>query len=253
MTVLAQLSDLHLDGSRESEERVRRVVSYLAGLPGTVDAVVITGDIADRGTEAEYLQAREVLAPLYEHFPVLVCPGNHDVREEFRDVLLGQPGKGSAPVNQARHIGDVHLLMCDSSIPGRPEGRLEESTLDWLDATLAESRGTAALIALHHPPVELGIPYIDAIRLREADRLEQVVRRHPRVAGVLCGHAHTAAGTTFAGLPLLCAPGIASTAALPWEQADAEESWTCTDSPIALAFHIHHGGRLTSHIRTLPQ
>ncbi|WP_077796108.1 phosphodiesterase [Streptomyces sp. JHA26] len=251
MTVLAHLSDLHLDGTARSAERTRRAVARLTGLPGAVDAVLITGDIVDRGTVAEYRQAREVLAPLYERHRVLLCPGNHDSRPEYRQVLLGGGGgTATGPVNEARDVAGVRILMCDSSIPGRAEGLLEPETLDWLDESLAAAPDRPAFVALHHPPATLGLPYVDRIGLREPDALAKVLDRHPQVAAVLCGHAHTPATTSFAGRPLLCAPGIISTALLPWEQGP-DSSWTSHEAPPALAFHLYEGGRITSHVRVV--
>ncbi|MBB1246415.1 phosphodiesterase, partial [Streptomyces durbertensis] len=107
-----------------------------------------------------------------------------------------------------------------------------------------------AFVALHHPPVPLGLPYLDRIGLREPQALAGVLARHPQVVAVLCGHAHTAATTSFAGRPLLCAPGIASTALLPWEQGP-DDSWKTHQAPPALTFHLFRNGRLTSHLRPL--
>ncbi len=249
MTVLAHLSDLHLDGTPESAERTRRAVSHLSGLPGTVDAVLITGDIVDRGTVAEYRQAREVLAPLYERYQVLLCPGNHDSRAEYREVLLGSGG--TAPVNEIRDIAGVRVLMCDSSIPGRSEGLLEPETLSWLDDALAAAPDRPAFVAFHHPPVAIGLPYIDRIGLREPGTLAKVLGRHAHVVAVLCGHAHTAATTSFAGRPVLCAPGIISTALMPWEQGP-DNSWKTHSAPPSFTFHLYEEGRLASHVRACP-
>ncbi|MEG3628456.1 phosphodiesterase [Streptomyces poriticola] len=248
MTVLAHLSDLHLDGTPESPERTRRAVNHLTGLPGTVDAVLITGDVADRGTLAEYHQAREALAPLYERYQVLLCPGNHDSRPEYREVLLGDCG--TAPVNEVRDVADVRVLTCDSSIPGRSEGLLEPETLSWLDDALAAAPDRPSFVAFHHPPVTLGLPYTDRIGLREPDALAKILEHHVQVVAVLCGHAHTAAATSFAGRPLLCAPGIVSTALMPWEQ-DHDASWQTHSAPPALMFHRYEEGRLTSHVRAV--
>ncbi|MFJ7626082.1 phosphodiesterase [Streptomyces sp. NPDC097595] len=251
MTVLAHLSDLHLDGTEETAGRARRAVSHLTGLPGTIDAVLVTGDIADHGSEAEYEQAREVLAPLYARCPVLLCPGNHDSRPEYRKVLADDGG-GTAPVNEARAVGPdgVRVLMCDSSVPGRPEGLLAPETLEWLDEELAAAPDRPAFVAFHHPPVPLGLPYIDRIGLRGPDGLAKVLAGHPQVVAVLCGHAHTAAATVFAGRPLLCAPGIVSSALMPWEQGP-DASWKTTQAPPALAFHLYEEGRLTTHVRAV--
>jgi len=48
MLVLAHISDLHLDGTGRATERAERVRDLLWGLPGRVDALLVTGDIADR-------------------------------------------------------------------------------------------------------------------------------------------------------------------------------------------------------------
>jgi 3',5'-cyclic-AMP phosphodiesterase len=146
--------------------------------------------------------------------------------------------------------------MCDSSIPGRDDGRLDDETLTWLEGVLTDTPpGTPVFVVFHHPPVVLHAPYVDAIRQFGADRLAGLIARHPDVAAVLCGHAHTPAATTFAGRPLLVAPGVVSTVRLPWETG----TWgTDTDGlvdhdlPPALAFHVlDDEGRLTTHYRVV--
>ncbi|MWA08550.1 hypothetical protein E5671_05095 [Streptomyces sp. BA2] len=108
-------------------------MDYLRALPRPVDALLVTGDIADHGDEAEYEEAARLLAA---PFPVLTCPGHHDARPAYRKALLGQaPGHG--PINQVRHVAGTAILMCDSTIPGRDEGLLDAATLAWIDATLA--------------------------------------------------------------------------------------------------------------------
>ena len=60
--VLLQVSDLHLDGSAVRQERAERVLAYVNGLSG-VDAVLVSGDIADHGQPAEYAEARRSSPP----------------------------------------------------------------------------------------------------------------------------------------------------------------------------------------------
>jgi Icc protein len=247
MIVLAHVSDTHLDCGPRNVERAARVMSYLNDLPGPVDAVVVTGDIADHGRPAEYDEARKILSsPL----PLFTCPGNHDVRAAYREVLLGAPVAGDAPINEVHRVAGAVLALCDSSIAGRAEGFLADSTLEWLDTVLADApRDAPAFIGFHHPPVLLHSPFIDRIRQHGADRLAEVVRRHPQVVALLCGHAHTPAATTFAGRPLLVAPGVVSTLRLPWERGEPLDY----ELPPAIAFHIlDDDGRLTTHYRVIP-
>ena len=61
MIVLAHVSDPHFDGGHRAVERSQRIMGYLNTLARPVDAVIVTGDIADHGTAAEYQQAAAVL------------------------------------------------------------------------------------------------------------------------------------------------------------------------------------------------
>jgi 3',5'-cyclic-AMP phosphodiesterase len=238
--LLVQVSDLHLDGSPERHERAARVMAYVNGLTG-VDAVLVSGDIADHGEPAEYAEAGQLLASPHR---VLTCPGNHDVRGPYESVLLGRSPSGGA-VNEAYDVAGVLIAMCDSSRPGRADGLLDEPTLGWLDGVLADR---PALVCFHHPPAVLHSPLLDAIRLTNSDRLAALLADHPQVLAVLCGHAHTAATSTFAGRPMVVAPGVVSTLRLPPEHADSLDY----ELPPGVALHFLDGTRLTTHFRVLP-
>ncbi|MGW5413978.1 metallophosphoesterase [Actinomadura geliboluensis] len=242
MILFAQLSDVHLDLGDRAAARAARVMEHLDGLP--LDAVLVTGDIADHGEPAEYEQARKVLASRHR---VLACPGNHDARGPFREVLLDEP-PGDGPVNRVHEVAGAVFLMCDSTVPGEAHGFLDDETLAWLDENLAGSGDAPAFVCFHHPPVPLGAPYVDEISQFGAERLARVVERHPRVAAVLCGHAHTAAATTFAGRPLLVAPGAMSTLVVPPRGGEVVD----LAAPPGLAIHLlDDEGRLTTHYRTV--
>ncbi|WP_329585793.1 metallophosphoesterase [Kitasatospora sp. NBC_01250] len=247
MIVIAHLSDLHIDSGQRSTERAKAVMDHLEGLPYDLDAVLVTGDIADHALPAEYERARRLLTSRH---PVMVCPGNHDERTAFRQHLLGLPGS-TAPVNQVRHTAGAVIALCDSSVPGKDEGHLEDGTLAWLESVLAQAPpGVPVLVGFHHPPAALNTPFVDGIRQFGTERLGALVERHPDLTAFLCGHAHTPAATTFAGRPLLVAPGVVSTLRLPWEHRAHAEDHVHLDQPPALAFHVlDDGGRLTTHYR----
>jgi 3',5'-cyclic-AMP phosphodiesterase len=250
MTItLAHVSDLHIgqehdgDGGARALRRAQQVIDYLNALAGHLDGVLLTGDIADHGTPEEYRVVRELLDTL--RFPVLTCPGNHDVRGPYRTTLLGEPDRHAEPINQVHHLAGFTIAMCDSSIPGRDDGLLDDTTLTWLDKVLSDTEDPA-LVCFHHPPVKLHHPYVDNIRLGDEEQLAGVL--NDKVVAVLCGHAHTAATTTFAGRPLVVAPGVVSTSVLPFES----DGVVAYDLPPALAFHViedEHG--LVTHFRSL--
>jgi 3',5'-cyclic AMP phosphodiesterase CpdA len=258
MIVIAHLSDTHItldgqhaEGVTRSIQRTRTVMRYLEELPFDLDAVLVTGDVADHGTPAEYEQARSVLASRH---PVLICPGNHDERAAFRRHLLRQrtiESSGAAPVNQVLRIAGCVIVACDSSVPGKDEGRLDGETLAWLTDVLDRTPANVpVLVAFHHPPARLHIPFVDGIRQFGTGRLAALAKQHPNIVGYLCGHAHTAAATTFADRPLRVAPAVVSTMRLPWEQPVGDQGHVYLDRSPALAFHLlDDEGRLTTHYR----
>ncbi|MGC4941392.1 metallophosphoesterase [Kribbella sp. DT2] len=236
MTVIAHLSDPHLDGTTEARDRLRRVTSYLLAFGRPVDVVLVTGDLADHGTE--YAEVAAELAAFGE-LPVLVLPGNHDVRAAFRTGLTAYvvPATGGEdPVHQVRDIAGARFVLLDTTVPGEDHGHLSADSLDWLDTTLAEPYDGPVFIAFHHPPVGLQHPTMDQWLLRDPGQFAAVLRRHP-VTALLAGHLHNGISTTYAGLPLLLAPGIRSTIPLTFEPSTG--SLVDLTAPPGLALHVH--------------
>ncbi|MFI1913342.1 metallophosphoesterase [Nocardia sp. NPDC020380] len=245
MITIAHVSDLHLDTGPRATRRAERVLDYLRDMAHRLDVVLVSGDIADHGAAAEYDQARALLKlPC----PVLVLPGNHDIRSAFRVGLLDESAADDEVNRIVRAPGAVFML-CDSTIPGSDEGLLSDRTLTWLDEALtAETGDLPVFVCFHHPPVELHTPFVDRVRQFGAERLAELLPRHPQVVALLCGHAHVAAVTTFDGIPLCVGPGVASTVPLPFEgRADVDY-----ELAPGLAFHIlDDQRRLVTHFRTL--
>ena len=117
MYVIAHLSDPHLDGSEEARDRLRRITAYLKDFRRPVDVILVTGDLADHGLEAEYA---ELAAELKLDLPVLVLPGNHDVSVPLRAALsslVDSPGEGH-PVHQVRDVGGGAVRPARHDGPG---------------------------------------------------------------------------------------------------------------------------------------
>jgi hypothetical protein len=112
----------------------------------------------------------------------------------------------SGPLNQKIAVGELDLMLLDSSVPGKPHGELGAPTLQWLDTALGSSKDRPALVFLHHPPFLAGIWHMDRQNLMNAAELATIIRRHPRVQLVATGHIHRAALTMFAGVPCTICP-----------------------------------------------
>lgn len=263
---IAHLSDTHVGGLLGGSERIRRALDHVAALDPPADVVLVTGDVADHGTDEEYAEAAALLDAWPGPAPLLHLPGNHDVREPYARVLARRPDAATAATLDEAHVvtarsGErAQFVMLDSLVeppPGSPpgarvdHGHLGEETLAWLDERLGESAaaGLPAYVCLHHPPVTIHVGLMDPIRLEDGDALAEVVGRHEHVVAVLVGHAHTACATTFAGRPLLVGGGIASTVPL-----DAEDLPVITDAlPVTFAVHLVGADRrVVTHWRALP-
>lgn len=210
--LIAQISDLHIKppgmlayGRVDTAKAFERCVVTLNGLRPRPDLVVISGDLADTPRVEEYDYLKQLLVPL--ELPFVSIPGNHDSREQMRVAFPDQAYAFPAgALNQIVDVDELDLLLLDSSVPGKPHGKLDASTLQWLDATLASSPHRPAFLFLHHPPFKTGIGHMDRQNLLNADELATIVGQYPRVQLVASGHVHRAVLTTFAEVAATICP-----------------------------------------------
>lgn len=195
MSKIIQLSDLHLcpEGERvvgfDPEARLRTVLDAVRREHADADLCLVSGDLTDRGDEASYLRLRALLAD----FPIPLCLmlGNHDSRAPFRRVFPQAPDDGAGFVQGAIDLGDQRLVFLDTLDEEFPSaGRLCAHRLAWLEATLEAAPTTPTLLALHHPPFDLGMEYFRYMLLADGAELEALLNRHPQVVHLAFGHVH---------------------------------------------------------------
>lgn len=164
------------------------------------DLVVASGDLAESAGEDAYARLGGLLASL--DAPVACLPGNHDDPALMRRVLGGL--RIGCPDGVT--LDGWRVCLLDSTLPGRPEGRLGEGRLAALDWQLHAHRERHKLVFVHHQPVPSGSPWIDDMGLKDGNALLDRLAADGNVAAVACGHIHHAFSFRVDGLEVLGTP-----------------------------------------------
>lgn len=216
MTIrLLHLTDTHLmdRGGRhygivDTARHLERVVERAAA-ESPCDAIVVSGDISEDGSEASYRRARDVIEPLAKHWnaPVAWACGNHDQRETLRRVMR-LPGSSTEPINWVVETTSATLVIADTSVPRAGWGFLGE-TIDWIERQLVPDQ--TPVLVMHHPPLTPPMRLHGALRLVDAPQLaERLARADAQPRLVLCGHYHLPARGEIAGIPVIVGASTAN-------------------------------------------
>lgn len=239
--MLAQITDPHVGIEPAADARLAAAVAEVRALAQAPDGVLVSGDLAADGRPEEYARVRELLGGLPGAVHVLA--GNHDVRAGLREAF-GVPGAPDDPIRYAARCGPLRLVACDTTVPGHHHGELD---LDWLGAQLAADRATPTIVAMHHPPMLLGIPVMDELALRAQDRagLAALLRGAPHVRRVVCGHVHRTSVGSVGGCPVL----TVSSTEMQHRLDLAAREFDLVAEPPDVAVHVLVEGELVSHVQ----
>ncbi|MGV8854914.1 MAG: metallophosphoesterase [Devosia sp.] len=238
--IIAQLSDIHADGSRGPLDRLDRVLGWLR--PMRPDAIIVSGDLAEFEHAQSYQQIDERLTGM--GVPFYVVPGNVDDHHALHQVFGAKMGwSGSRPLNCVGQVGDrLRLIGLDVTVAGAHHGDAAP-VLDWL-ATELQRPGPPALIFQHQHPFFCGIDGKDRNNCRSHEALSLVIgKADSAVLGLSCGHVHRPLFTRFAGMPATMAPSVARANRLRLDGKESEIS-----DPPGLLIHHMQDGRLVSHV-----
>ncbi|WP_055750545.1 metallophosphoesterase [Frankia sp. AvcI1] len=213
---LIQISDTHIVRPGEllydkvdTHAVLAAVLAQLEASPLRIGVLLLTGDLADSGDPLAYRRLRELVEPVAARMgvPVLYGMGNHDARGPFRAGLLGVEPT-TEPHDYTRWVGDLRVVVLDSTEPGQHGGLLSTAQLDWLADELATPAPAGTVLALHHPPVPSPIAAVNTLLLAEPERLAAVLAGSD-VKIVLTGHAHHASAGVLGGVPVWVAGATA--------------------------------------------
>jgi len=186
-------------------------------LPLPVDALLLTGDLAEHGrqAEADLVLARLSRLPAALREKTLATIGNHDLfRGEFAEdgsassktaiaEFYRSYGCGNGCAFYAQPLAEwLTLIVLDSTIPTLNGLGLMQEQMDWLADQLERRRDQVVVVAAHHPiwPVTLVPPLMETYLRHRSHftpplsaarvQLQNLFARHHSVKLVISGHYH---------------------------------------------------------------
>lgn len=255
--LIAQITDVHIGFDRDNPEelnmrRLRAVVARLVDGPNRPDLLLMSGDLTESGDAESYARLAEAVSGC--PFPVWAMAGNHDERDALLAAFPRTPCE-SGFVQYVLDLGGLRLVVVDTLEPGRHGGAFCEHRVAWLRATLAADTATPTVIAMHHPPFESGIIWLDSAASEPwIARFERAATGFPQLKGIIAGHLHRSIHTQWNGLSISVCPSTAPAVALdlsPIDEDRPDGRELITDEPPGYALHRWDGQRLITHIESI--
>jgi 3',5'-cyclic AMP phosphodiesterase CpdA len=200
-----------LYGTVDSQARLAQVLCELQSSGIRPNAIVITGDLADKGEPQAYEKLRDMAEPVAVQLgaELIWVMGNHDSRPAIRRILFDEnPDDG--PLDCTYEVDGLRIITLDSTVPGCHHGEIRTSQLEWLAHELSTPAKYGTVLAMHHPPVPSVQELAVLTELRGQQELEKIIKNSD-IRIILGGHLHYSAFGIFAGIPVSVASATSYT------------------------------------------
>lgn len=202
-----QLTDLHIlehPGQTllgiDTDYSFRRTLQHAHERHGRFDLILLTGDLAQDPCPASYQRIHQEIQRYQT--PCLCLPGNHDDSELMEQIFTGD----WLSCQPQRLLGNWSIIALNSQMPNSPVGFLAESELAMLERNLSAQPNKPTLLAMHHPCVASGSPWMDTMQIENSDALLTIINRFPQIKIVACGHIHQELSCPVAHATLVATP-----------------------------------------------
>ncbi len=218
-------SDVHateegrLHGSIDPLARLEHLGEYAAAGGISPDAIVVTGDLIQRGNPGAYPAFERACRHLEQLLgaPVITVLGNHDDPRAARQLTGHASGHFGVET-----VGEHRIVRLDSRTR-----ELGAEQLEWLRRTIEKPYGRGTILALHHAPIGSPMAVLSKQGLADAAELLRAVAGSD-LRAVLAGHFHHSLSASLDGIPILVAPALAYHQVMhagPDEVAGHDASW----------------------------
>lgn len=210
---IIQITDCHLFADQSTRlrdvhtwPRFEAVVDFVRDRFPNLDYLVMSGDTAHDEVAETYRLVRDRLGDLVTKMRII--PGNHDNRAALKEVFPECCELIDGRTNFTVRVGNWQLIGLDSHIPGEVPGLVGEAQIERTRTMLRESDDSWMAVFIHHPPVDVGSPWLDEIGLQDANELLQLVSEFDRVRLMCCGHIHQESAHFAGGTSILTSAAV---------------------------------------------
>jgi len=249
------LTDLHLtspslglNGSNPSD-RLDRCLRDIENWHHDAEFCVLSGDLSEFSEPDAYTWLRDRL----ESFPIpcFLMIGNHDDRTVFQSAFPNHPKDTAGFVQHVHTTGDQVFIFLDTVKDGKDvhEGQMCPDRLTWLKKQLIAAGDKPCYIFMHHPPFDIGIPYVDNIKLVETREFAETLTSGRNIRHIFFGHVHRMTYVNWHGISFTSLPSLNHQIPLIAASVDGE---FCNEPP-AYSVVLAEPEQLTVHFNTFLQ
>ncbi|MDR2386879.1 MAG: metallophosphoesterase [Deltaproteobacteria bacterium] len=258
--LIGQITDTHVladrnlaYGQADTSLALEALEDWLFKMRPALDALVMTGDLADRGQTQAYAFIKKLFSRW--QVPVLAMVGNHDRRAEFLAELgpfcLAQ---SSSNLTYSCIMGDLKLIMLDTVREGEHNGGLGPEGLSLLEQEFLRKPKPSTLVFSHHPPFLSGLGALDEPFEGQEAFLNLLTTSPATKITLASGHLHRGLTTSLSlkghlRVAALVAPPASMPIVLEIGPKGGREFFLGAPS-----FVLHHldKGHLVSHFAAIP-
>lgn len=185
---LLQITDLHIGQEGEYTYGVdvrKNFLSILEHIKArNPDHLIISGDLCYHdGERLTYEWMKALLEST--GIPFSIISGNHDDPKSLAEVFGLREALHDGELYYEKKIGGQKCLFLDTTT-----GVVSTSQMQWLNNQLGQCNGRA-IVFMHHPPVLMGVPYMDENHsLQNRDAIQEAFLDYGGNVITFSGHYH---------------------------------------------------------------
>jgi 3',5'-cyclic-AMP phosphodiesterase len=251
--LIAQITDIHLgfepgNPDEFNRQRLDALLAHINNGPNRPDLLLATGDLVDLGDVESYQRLQEALSVV--SCPVLMGLGNHDLRDNFHQQFPETPVAGGF-IQYVKDYDGLRVIMLDTLDEGRHGGAFCETRAAWLKARLAEEKTVPTVLVMHHPPVEVGIDWMNTHPNEPwVARFAGAIEGADQIKGIICGHLHRNIVVPWHGTAIAICASTAPQVTLDLRPIDPDlpdDRPMIVADPPSYALHFWNGRELVTH------